>query len=315
MLLPRPVLLGGNIMTQNPKYLSIDIGGSSIKYGLLDHAGNLICRGKELTPQSLDPFVQKINDIVGRYLDQIQGVAICAPGKIDPRDGRIYYGGALTFTDKLSLPDELHQKYGDDLIVTVENDCKCAALSELWLGNLRGIDNGVAVVLGTGVGGGLILNGHLYRGTHFQAGELSFMPSFGKTVDVAKNSYGDDGSAVEMVQKIAKHYGFDQNDGIKAFKKIKKDKKFAKKTFNKFCKRIAELIFAIQSVVDVQRYVIGGGISVQPIVTKRIRKYMYQMAEQQGSISYPQIMTAHFHNDANLYGALYNLLLRVNNEI
>lgn len=302
-------------MTQTSKYLSIDIGGSSIKYGLLDHAGNLMKRSKVITPQSLAPFVQQIIKIVEPYIDQIKGIGICAPGKIDPRDGRIYFGGALTFLDKLSLPDKLHERFGKDLIVTVENDGKCAALSELWLGNLHGIANGAAIVLGTGVGGGLILNGHLYRGTHFQAGELSFMPSYGKKNDIMKNNYGIDGSAVKMVQKIAKHYDFDPNDGLKAFKKIKKGKKYANKVFNHYCYRIAELIFAIQSVIDVQRYVIGGGISAQPIVTKRIRHYLNKMVAKQATISHPEIKTARFHNDANLYGALYNLLLNVNDEI
>lgn len=302
-------------MTETPKYLSIDIGGSSIKYGLLDHAGQLMERNKVITPQSLDPFVEKIIEIVNAYSDRIKGVAICAPGKIDPRDGRIYYDGALTFLDKLSLPEKIHQRFGQDLIVTVENDGKCAALSELWLGNLHGIENGAAIVLGTGVGGGLIIDGHLYRGSHFQAGELSFMPSYGTKNDILKNNYGIDGSAVKMVKKIAKHYEFDPNDGLKAFKKIKKGKKYANKVFNHYCYGIAELIFAIQSVIDVQRYVIGGGISAQPLVTKRIRHYLKKMVAKQATISHPEIMTARFHNDANLYGALYNLLLNVNNEL
>lgn len=302
-------------MTQTPKYLSIDIGGSSIKYGLLDHAGQLIEKNKVVTPQSLAPFIHTIINIVSQYADRIKGVAICAPGKIDPRDGRIYYGGALTFLDKLSLPEKLHQHFGNDLIVTVENDGKCAALSELWLGNLNGIENGVAVVLGTGVGGGLILNGHLYRGTHFQAGEFSFIPSYGKKNNIVKNNYGIDGSAVKMVEKIAKYYDLAPDDGIRAFKKIKKGKKYANKVFNHYCYQIAELIFAVQSIIDVQRYVIGGGISVQPIVAKRIRYYFKKMVKKQATISHPQIVTAHFHNDANLYGALYNLLLNINHEL
>lgn len=302
-------------MTTTSKYLSIDIGGSSIKFGLMDHAGQIISRGKVTTPQKLDPFVKQILALVSQYVSQIKGVAICAPGKIDPHDGLIYYGGALPFLDKLSLPETIHQHFGNDLIVTVENDGKCAALSELWLGNLHGIDNGAAVVLGTGVGGGLILDGHLYRGTHFQAGELSFLPSYGAPNDIVNNNYGINGSAVKMVAKIAKHYGSDTGDGLRAFKKIKKGKKFAKKVFNNYCRQIAEMIFAIQSIIDVQRYVIGGGISAQPIVAKRIHHYLKKMVKRQATISHPEVVTAHFHNDANLYGALYNLLLRVNNEI
>ena len=58
---------------------------------------------------------------------------------------------------------------------TIINDGKAAALCELWLGNLRGITNGIVLTLGTGVGGGIIIDGKLHQGTTFQAGELSFM--------------------------------------------------------------------------------------------------------------------------------------------
>lgn len=73
-------------------------------------------------------------------------------------------------------------------------------MAELWLGNLKGIDNGVAMILGTGVGGGIILDGQLRIGPHFQAGEFSFMSS-----DYSADDYscaGFTSSAVGMVERI-----------------------------------------------------------------------------------------------------------------
>lgn len=96
---------------------------------------------------------------------------MAVPGKVDHHDETIYGGGALQFLDQVNLPAALQLA----VPVSVENDGKAAALAELWLGNLKNVQNGAAVVLGTGVGGGLILNGQLYAGSHFQAGELSFM--------------------------------------------------------------------------------------------------------------------------------------------
>lgn len=96
---------------------------------------------------------------------------MAVPGKVDHHDETIYGGGALQFLDQVNLPAALQLA----VPVSVENDGKAAALAELWLGNLKNVQNGAAVVLGTGVGGGLILNSQLYAGSHFQAGELSFM--------------------------------------------------------------------------------------------------------------------------------------------
>jgi len=98
-------------------------------------------------------------------------LAFAVPGKVDHHDETIYGGGALQFLDQVNLPAALQLA----VPVSVENDGKAAALAELWLGNLKNVQNGAAVVLGTGVDGGLILNGQLYAGSHFQAGELSFM--------------------------------------------------------------------------------------------------------------------------------------------
>lgn len=96
---------------------------------------------------------------------------MAVPGKVDHHDETIYGGGALQFLDQVNLPAALQLA----VPISVENDGKAAALAELWLGNLKNVQNGAAVVLGTGVDGGLILNGQLYAGSHFQAGELSFM--------------------------------------------------------------------------------------------------------------------------------------------
>ncbi len=110
---------------------------------------------------------------------------------MDHGNETIYAGGALPFLDQVNLADELQL----DIPVAIENEGKTAAIAELWLGNLTGIDNGAAVVLGTGIGGVLILNDALHTGSHFQAGELSFMhkgetrfyaDSYGKSVQLYK---------------------------------------------------------------------------------------------------------------------------------
>lgn len=295
-------------------YLSIDVGGTDIKYGLLDRAGNLTYHARLATPdEGRGPFLEVIDQIINKYLGQIRGVAFSIPGTVIPATGEIKVGGALPYLDGLNLIQHVHQEVDDQLIVAVENDGKAAALAELWLGNLHNIKNCAAIVLGTGVGGGIIIDGKLYRGMHYQAGELSFIP-----FKNGKEKYGVVGSAVLMINKIAKHYNIANiNDGLAVFERINHRDKYAYKVFKKYCWRIANLILSIQAVVDLDRYVIGGGISAQPIVADTIREEYEKLVERVdlADIRRPTIMKAYFENNANLYGGVYNLLLKVNNEL
>lgn len=297
-----------------PKYLSIDIGGTAIKFGLFNQAGQLIHHNRVPTPDDLPTFLNLIDQIVATHYQQITGIGISAPGKINPLTGTIYYGGALTYLDQLDLLDHLTNQFDNELLLALENDGKCAALAETWLGNLRGVQNGAAIVLGTGVGSGLILNGQLFRGSHFQAGELSFMSSGKKRTP----TYGEWGSATLMIKRIAKQYRQPNLTGPAAFELINRHHPSAYQIFRNYCRRIAKQILAIQATVDLERYVIGGGISAQPIVADTIRAEYHKLIDQldlTASMTPPAIIKANFENDANLYGALYNLLLKTNHEL
>lgn len=290
------------------KYLSIDIGGTQIKYGLFDRSGNLIEHNHIATPTRGQDFLKAISKLVAQHLDTIRGVAFSVPGRVHPDTSVIDFGGALPYLDGLNLKQVLTKQFGDELLVSVENDGKSAALAELWMGNLLNEKDAAAIVLGTGVGGGIILDGKLFRGVHYQAGELSFMS--------AKNGsekYGTYGSAVLMIQKIARHFHFsDLNDGTTVFELINRHEPYAYQIFTEYCQRIACLILSIQSVIDLRKYVIGGGISAQPIVADTIREQFYQLLHHlkldNNGVTPPAIVRAHFGNDANLYGALYCLL-------
>lgn len=295
-------------------YLAIDIGGTNVKYGIVNRAGQLIEKHSEPT-QSVDlaSFLQQLKVITAQYIHDVKGIGISVPGKVDHTDDTIYGGGALQFLDKINLPQMLKLS----IPVAVENDGKSAALSELWLGNLKGVKNGAAIVLGTGVGGGLILNGELFSGTHFQAGELSFLSYH---VDLPwQKMIGTLGSAVNMIERIATEINLpDKHNGLQVFEAINRHDEKAWPLFQAYVTEIALLIHNVQSVVDLQRYLIGGGISAQPIVATEIKKaYQKLFAHRQiiaNTLTPAEIMSSKFSNDANLYGAIYHLLLVINDE-
>ncbi|WP_281165093.1 ROK family protein [Liquorilactobacillus sicerae] len=299
------------------RYLSIDIGGTNLKYGLLDRAGRLIMKSKCVTPDNKADFLRNLNQIVAQYYSQVAGIAISTPGKVDAQQGIVYFGGALPYLDGMNFKKMIQEKYGPTP-VGVENDGKAGALAELWLGVLQDHPNSAAIILGTGVGGGIILNNQLLPGSHFQAGELSFMVNNYRQIKYQK-MVGMDVSAVGMVEKIATVLSLpNKKDGVAVFDQINQGNEIAVKIFKLFCQKVAYLILNIQSVVDLTTYAIGGGISSQPLLVKTINeeydKMLLELPLVKETLTRPQIKKAKFENSANLYGALYSLLVQLDQE-
>lgn len=262
--------------------------------------------------------MENMYEVIDSYQDQFEGIAICAPGKIDTENKIIYFGGALKFLDGLNLQDALEDKY--NVPISVENDGKAAALSEQWLGELRGVDTGVAITLGTGVGGGVVVNNHLLHGWTFQAGELSWMITNSGIGTKNKAAYtGDNCSAVNMVKKVNLALGNkDLDDGLTAFEAINNGDLRALAIFKRYCRNVAIMIINIQTVINASKFVIGGGISNQPILIEEINNQLAKILEINPMIGKqmipPKIVAAKHGNDSNLYGALYSLLLELNKQ-
>ena len=286
-------------------YLVIDIGGTDIKFATIDEKGTILTKDKVHTPQNKDDFLTAIDTIVKKHPDR-QGIAICAPGKI--ADTTIHFGGALPFLDGIDFA----AIYRADRVAVI-NDGKAAVLAEHWLGALKDSQNCAAIILGTGVGGGIILNNTLLNGAHFQAGELSFMCLDTKAEDFGGYA-GSSLSAVQMIIHINNAVGNpDEKDGFKAFDALKAGNQQAKAIFAAYCHRLACLIMNIQSVADLDAFAIGGGISAQPLVLSGLKQAYEDIYANNPLIKLtftkPKLVQAKFQADANLYGALYHLLI------
>lgn len=138
-------------------YLSVDIGGTNVKFAELDNAGHIIEHEKIKTQHEKDAFLHDIDEIVAKYVKKgVKGLAFCAPGKI--AHTKIHFGGALPFLDGIDFAERYRQY---NLPVAVINDGKASVLAENWLGSLKDMKNCAAITLCTGVGGGIIVNGQL----------------------------------------------------------------------------------------------------------------------------------------------------------
>lgn len=292
-------------------YLVIDIGGTFAKYALMDAAGNIKAKGKRPTARTnLTEFEKVIDSIIDAHdLTTINGIAISCPGTIDVDTGMIYYGGSFPFLHEVNLKKRLEEKYGKD--VFIENDGKCAALAELWLGSVKDAKDSAVLVLGTGIGGGIIIDKKLHRGVHLSAGEVSYVMNHIDPLTRKAHFFGLECSAVEMVRRIAEIKKLeDPTDGERVFEYITQNDEEANAIFNEYCIYLATQILNLQYILDPEVFAIGGGISAQPILLERIHWALGEVKKVNPMhMANPTIVACQFQNDANLYGALYHFFV------
>ena len=162
--------------------VGIDVGGTKIQLGLFDGENNIIASKHFLTDKEigagelmdlLAAQVRKLTAQAGLTLDDLRGVGAAFPSYIDYEKGMCVETSSIMSLDDQPVRDMLSERLG--LPVYVDNDGNLAALAEHELGAGRGFDNFIYAELSTGIGGGLILNGKLYRGMHGMAGEIGHM--------------------------------------------------------------------------------------------------------------------------------------------
>lgn len=294
-------------------YLAIDVGGTYTKYGKMSKEGEILEKGKLPTIcDDKEAFLQELAGIYKRYED-VEGIAVSCPGRVDTKTGIIYGGGSARCLDNVCLPEELSGLCGG-VPVSVENDGKCAGLAEVWLGAAKDVDNCCVMAFGTGVAGAVIRNRKVIHGNHLIAGEFSFLLHPVSREGLKTEYFGKDYSAVGIVKQAEKRLGLEQGSltGEKLFQMAKEQVKETQEVLENFYFRVAVQCYNLQYMFDPDIICIGGGISEQPAVTEGIRRYVEQICEKNARITtqfaVPQIRTCMFRNDSNLIGALYHYL-------
>lgn len=164
--------------------VGVDVGGTNIKLGLVAPSGKIIAKTNLVTKsymnhprQLIDALVAAIRGLIqdnGKILKDIAGVGIGLPGLIDVPRGVVIFMPNIPGWKNIPLRRIIQSKL--KLPVFMDNDVNLIALGEWKLGAGKGYKNLVCITLGTGVGGGLILDGALYRGEGFVAGEIGHIP-------------------------------------------------------------------------------------------------------------------------------------------
>lgn len=157
-------------------FIGFDVGGTHIKHGVIDENGNELTSGEFDTPDDKQSFKEQWKAVVDacRKEHEIVAIGVSFPGHINTHTGQAAKAGALDYLDDVNLCELFAEL--TDLPVTAENDANCAALGERWRGAGRDYESFVCITIGTGIGGGIVMDGELYRGSHYRAGEFGVIP-------------------------------------------------------------------------------------------------------------------------------------------
>ena len=292
------------------KYLAIDMGGTAIKYGVLDENLNFSVHDKiTATTASKEELYDEVKKLYDAYGDGVEGVCISMPGMINRKKGFAHTGGAYKWVKNMPIATELSDYLG--VPVTICNDAKAAALAEIGYGNMKLITNGAMFILGTGIGGAIIVNGNLIDGTHFSSGEFSFIRGHVDDKTNRKDIVAQTNGVAGLKAAIKAASGLEDIDGLKAFKLIKEENnQEVLQGVKDFCFYLAHHIYNIQTIIDAERVLIGGGISNEPMFIDLVKEAVDEVFDKAWvpAIPKPEVMVCKFQADANLIGAVYNFV-------
>ncbi|MCI8339272.1 MAG: ROK family glucokinase [Lachnospiraceae bacterium] len=305
----------------------VDIGGTSVKMGFFDQEGQVLEKweiptrrensGEEILPD-IARSIQAKNTEKGISIEDILGIGMGVPGPIT-EDGRVLKCVNLGW-GIFSVAEKVRELTGVEK-VKVGNDANVAALGEQWRGGGRGFDSIVMVTLGTGVGGGVVLNGKILTGANGAAGEIGHLPvkagesrvcGCGKKgcLEQYSSATGLMRKARELVENTDRPSmmrDYEQLTGKEIFAAYEAGDALAGEVVEEFAEFLGLGLAQVAQVLDPQAFVIGGGISKNgPVVTDVIKdRYAKNvMFALQGT----EFRLAELGNDAGMYGAVKMVL-------
>ena len=313
--------------------LGIDLGGTNIAVGVVNEKFEIVGKSKMKTnlPKSAEEIaddmvkaaLMAVED-AGLTLSDIDSCGVGAPGSVDPDTGIIAYANNLGF-ENVPLAKLLKERTGIDFFI--ENDANAAAFGEYIAGAGKGTRNFAAITLGTGVGGGIVIDDKLYSGSNHAGGEL------GHTVinfDGEMCSCGRRGcfeayaSATALIRQTKKAMQEDKDsvmweicdgnienaNGRTAFDAMRKGDASGKAVVDNYTRYIAIGIINIVNTFQPEKMCIGGGISNEgEILVKPVEKIMAAEDYARNMEKRTQIVTAKLGNDAGIIGAAFLSLL------
>ena len=288
-------------------YIVFDIGGTSIKYSIMNNDSEFIESDSIETPQQGEGKTQKILvDIINDYKTKydIKGVAMSVPGGIDD-DGYIHFMGQVIDLQDMYLNKYIKEHTG--LNCVYDNDVNCVAMAEKSMGNAVDNKNFVCITIGTGIGGGVFINNQLYRGHRGMAGEFGINileHRLSQLENIQMRTFSRLGSTYNLIDRVNKLKNTSL-DGVQVFELAKEDKDVLD-LIEDFYFSLAIGIYNIVYSFAPEKVLLGGGISSRDNLIENINRYLKLLNPE--ILDMVTISTCKFQNDSGKIGALYKYL-------
>ncbi|KRK71317.1 sugar kinase and transcription regulator [Latilactobacillus sakei subsp. sakei DSM 20017 = JCM 1157] len=304
----RKLIKGGVRMTN---FVGIDIGGTTIKVGLVNQEGQIVRKEAFETPQDQTTLIAKLVQIIQDFQQTtpIAGVGVSVPGVVQA-DGFLTTAGAVKCLTGVDLKGLLTEKL--NLPVAVENDANAAAIAEQWLGAAKGVTNYLSLVLGTGVGGALVINNQIYRGAHARSGEFGWMLVEDDEIDVEMGSLNFRGATVIGLLRRYNQFSADQlTDARIIFERAAQHEVLAQNVLTSYYHSLAKGIINLMVAFDPEKVIIGGGISANETFMTQLNAEIQNVQSVHNSIkdlALPTVVAADLKNEAGIIGAVYQVM-------
>jgi len=306
------------------QFLGVDLGGTNIAVGLVNEEGKIL--HKESIPTRAErsdvEVVKSIADLCKKVIEDTNSnpewIGIGAPGSMDSKNGVIIYSNNINMNN---TPVRKIIQETVDLPVYLGNDADCAALGEAYGGATKGVDNSIMITLGTGVGGGIIIDKHIYSGFNFCAGELGHMVIAvdGEPCTCGRKgcweAYSSATALIRMTREEAQKDpegmlyksvdgDLDKINGKTAWDCMFAGDKGGKNVIDLYLKYLAEGISNIINIFQPEVLVIGGGVSNQKEnLINPLNKLIEERRYSREGIPQTIVKTAELGNDAGIIGA------------
>lgn len=309
--------------------LGIDLGGTNIVAGVVDEHYNILATAKRKTdlPRSADQITDDLADVTfeaiknaGLTPDDIDSYGIGTPGAVESETGNVPYSNNLGFYN-VHLGKILKEKTGKDFYV--ENDANAAAYGEYIAGAGRGTKNFVAITLGTGVGGGIIIDGKIYSGSNGAGGELghTVIQMGGPPCTCGRfgcwETYASATALVRQTKQAMMRYknsrmwelcdgNIENVSGITAFKAKRLGDRVGTMVVDEYIRYVSVGIANVLDIFQPDVICIGGGISKEgEYLTDPINEYVEGENYARHMKIKTVIKTAELGNNAGVIGAAY----------
>lgn len=300
-------------------YLGIDVGGTSVKGGVVSDGGKIVYKiSEKVNKNALEPVdivVRKLLSFCNDKSIQIKSAGIGVPCVFDKNSGVVSYGNNLDFGG-INLYSHFYQKFG--LNIQISNDAAAAALGESKFGAAKEFKNVVLITIGTGIGCGIIFNGRIIDSNSSAVGELShtIINVGGRKCTCGKRGCVEAYCSMtalykDMIRRMRlnkssllwKKIDFNNIDGRILFDLYGQDKT-ATQTIDSFISYLGVAILNVANLLRPDAILLGGGVSAQgKIIVKPLNEYLKENLFAKKYTDNIPVIVAKNGNDAGILGA------------